>query len=339
MNIPVEIFENTEKADSQALALDASERIVKSIILIACFVAIYAFLIFSKAPWYLNATLTVILSLLSYSIILCIGHDAVHGSFSRNKRLNEVALLSLDFFGVNGKIWRKRHMTHHYATNSIELDPDIQSMPWLRLSRYHKKLPHHRVQALAVIFIYVLIIIKSQIFDEIQSIFEARPDRRFTLIIRSFLGKLFFVTWAFFVPISMHGHIALPFIMIGYFIFSLTISLLFMVGHNVIGVKHQKHRGLRPSHQEWQKSQIEATANFEAGKLLSYFLGGLNRQIEHHLFPQLPHTQIESRTGYCIDISNSMGIEFKSYRSLLTAIISHFKYLHALGRDDFHPNN
>lgn len=305
----------------------------KAAIILTAFVATYAMLIALDLPLTIALVGTVILAVLNYAIVACIGHDAVHGSFSRVKAINELALLTLDFSGVNGLLWRSRHMDHHRETNDIALDPDIRAMPWLRLTPHDRWMPHHRIQAFFVPVIYALTIVKVQVLDEFGFIAEAPKRKRLHLAIRSVVGKAVFISWAIAVPIAVRGAVAIPFVILGYCTLSMIVSVVFQVAHNVEGVAHVDPAAAAASGSEhWQRHQIAATTNFHVGPVAGFFVGGLDRQIEHHLFPHLPHTQLGTKEGPTREICSRLMVDYKNQRSLAHAFWHHLVYLHRLGR-------
>lgn len=307
-------------------------RAIKSALILTAFASAYAALLFLPLPLSLRIVLTACLSLLTYAIVACIGHDAVHGVFARARRVNELALLALDFAGVNGQIWRERHMQHHRETNHVALDPDIRGMPWLRMTPHDQWLPHHRLQAFFAPLVYALTILKVQLFDEIGFIAEAPKRRRLAMIARSALGKIVFVCWAIALPIWLHGPSAIPLVVFGYCTLSLIVSVIFQVAHNMPGVTHLDARRADRGHSAWQRDQVATTTNFRVGRVLGFFVGGLDRQIEHHLFPQLPHTQLAAKGAIAREIARSLDVDYRMERSLFHASWSHLRYLHTLGR-------
>lgn len=307
-------------------------RMIKAIIILAAFVGVYATLLLASLPVLLAATAVMFLALLNYAIVACIGHDAVHGVFSRSKLLNEIALLALDFSGVNGLLWRARHMNHHRETNDVARDPDIKGMPWIRMTPDDRLLPHHRLQAFFIPVIYALTIVKVQVFDEIGFVGEAPRRKRVGLAIRSIVGKAVFIFWAIGLPIAVHGLAAVPFIVLGYSTLSMLISVIFQVAHNVPGVSHVDKSIVESSREQWRRQQIAATTNFRVGPVFNFFVGGLDRQIEHHLFPHLPHTGLASRVGETQEICVNLSVTYKNEKSLLHAFASHLVYLHQMGK-------
>lgn len=308
-------------------------RMLKAFLILGAFGATYGALLVFDLPIYVAIVATIALAVLNYAIVACIGHDAVHGVFSRFRPVNEVALLALDFSGVNGLLWRGRHMDHHRETNDIVRDPDIRGMPWMRMTPYDRWMPHHRLQAIYIPLIYALTILKVQVFDEVGFIRNAPARKRTALLARSIMGKAVFVTWSMVIPILVHGAGAIPFVILGYCTLSMIVSVIFQVAHNVPGVTHVHTSLAGTGRENWLRHQIGATTNFRVGPLMDFFVGGLDRQIEHHLFPHLPHTQLVTKEAATKEICAKLTVEYKNERSLAGAFWSHLRYLHLLGRN------
>lgn len=307
-------------------------RTVKAVLLLTGFVTIYGSLLAFHFPLYVTIVGTISLAVLNYSILVCIGHDAVHGGFSRSRLVNEIALLALDLSGMNGLLWRTRHMNHHRETNNVMRDPDVRAMPLLRLTPYDQWMPHHRLQAFFVSSVYAFTLPVVQLFDEIGFIREAPKRKRIALSIRSIVGKAIYITWVFVIPISVHGAGAIPFVMLGYCTLSMIVSVIFQVAHNVSGVAHVDQSLANVGREQWQRHQITATTNFGVGRISGFFFGGLDRQIEHHLFPHLPHTMLASKEASTKEICRRLRVTYKNERSLGHAFWSHLRYLHQLGK-------
>lgn len=315
------------------LARDFRLRMFKAFLILSAFGAAYGALLVFDLPIYVSVVTTVALAILNYAIVACIGHDAVHGVFSRSKPVNEVALLALDFSGVNGLLWRGRHMEHHRETNDIVRDPDIRGMPWMRMTPYDRWMAHHRLQAIYIPLIYALTILKVQVFDEVGFIRNAPKRKRMGLLARSLIGKTVFVTWSMAIPIVVHGSGAIPFVILGYCTLSMIVSVIFQVAHNVPGVTHVQTSLAGAGREHWLRHQIGATTNFRVGPLTDFFVGGLDRQIEHHLFPHLPHTQLPIKEVATREMCKKLMVEYKNERSLGGAFWSHLRYLHLLGNN------
>jgi linoleoyl-CoA desaturase len=298
-------------------------RMLKCALLAGGFLSIYAILLAREISGVVASVLVVALALLTVALLASVGHDAVHRSFSRSRWINATALLTLDFFGVNGAIWRERHMSHHRDTNDWERDPEASLSPWLRISPYEPAMVHHRVQVWTAPATFCLTMLKMQFSDEIAPIRNARPQKRFRLVMRSLAGKAVFMSWALGLPVWRFGlSEALPYAIFGYGVLGVAIGVLFQVAHNVPGTAQYREQpsGLA----DWQRRQIETTSNFRAGPLFSLLVGGMNWQIEHHLFPYLPHSMLPGRESQARKLCTQLGVAGH-------ALVAHLRHLQALG--------
>ena len=86
---------------------------------------------------------------------------------------------------------------------------------------------------------------------------------------------------------------------------------------------------------EWAIHQVATTANFSTGsKVVSWLMGGLNFQIEHHLFPRISHIHYPAISKITKRTCDDYGLNYIEYPKMRHAIISHIAYLKKLGRAD-----
>ncbi len=85
--------------------------------------------------------------------------------------------------------------------------------------------------------------------------------------------------------------------------------------------------------EEWMIHQIQSTANFATGsKVLTWLLGGLNFQVEHHLFPKISHVHYPALNRIVKQTCKEYKIQYNEFRSFWTAFRSHLKVLEALSK-------
>ncbi len=142
-------------------------------------------------------------------------------------------------------------------------------------------------------------------------------------------------------------YIVIPIIMVGWlpalvgiflitFVTGVSISIVFQLAHVVEGTEfHSARNQDTSSKQEWAIHQIESTANFAThSKPLHWLLGGLNFQIEHHLFPRISHVHYPAISRIVKEVCRESNVTYIEYSSILKAISSHLLYLKRLGRAD-----
>jgi linoleoyl-CoA desaturase len=83
----------------------------------------------------------------------------------------------------------------------------------------------------------------------------------------------------------------------------------------------------------WAVHQVETTVDFaRESRVASWLLGGLNFQIEHHLFSRICHVNYAAIAPVVEQTCREFGVEYKHNKTLLSAVRSHYNWLRAMGR-------
>jgi len=345
---------NTTFYDDLKVAVDGyfKERKIKStgnyrlytklFVLITATVALYVFLVFFNTG--------VVMGLLGSGLLgftlACIGfnvmHDACHGSYSDKKWINETLGLSLNVMGGNAFIWKQKHnIIHHTYTNIDGIDDDIAKMPFIRQCPTQSRLGMHRYQHFYSIFLYSLSsIMWVFMFDflkyfkgKVQSTTIAKMDSKEHIIF--WVSKLFYLVVYITLPIYMVGW---QYWLVGFLtlhaVMGITLAMVFQLAH-VVEITHfeeAKNENLKVEN-EWAVHQVITTANFATeNKVVSWFLGGLNFQVEHHLFPKVSHVHYPQISKILKAHCEKYQIRYNNFSTMTEAIVSHFRFMKQLGR-------
>jgi linoleoyl-CoA desaturase len=315
---------------------------LKTATILAWFVASYALLLAlgGTSGWVASA-LTVSVALATAGIGFSIMHDANHGAYGRTAAANRAWGLALDFIGASSHVWRFKHNTlHHTYANIDGMDADIDAGPFLRLAPTQPLRPFHRFQHLYAWPLYGILAIKWWFVDDlidlargrIGSVAFPRPTGRQLATVVA--GKAVFVTWTLLVPwlVFRSAWIA-PLFLLGSFVLGLVLSIVFQLAHAVPETElHAAFPGEQRMPTGWAEHQVRATADFAPrNRLLGWYVGGLNFQIEHHLFPEVCHQHYPALAGVVEAACLAHGIPYCSHRTLRDAVAAHFQYLYALG--------
>ena len=211
--------------------------------------------------------------------------------------MNRVMALSLDLIGGSSYVWSAKHLAHHTYPNVTEHDPDIDSLPFARFDPAQHHRPWHRYQHIYIWALYGMITIRWQFMSDFAFLTQGarrqqpiHPPRGRTLATLAG-GKGVFVIWAFVIPLIFHplAWVAV-FFLITSVVASLALALVFQLSHCVVETEFIDP-AMGSETYSWQIHQIESTVDFaKTNSLLRFYAGGLNHQIEHHLYSRLPHT-------------------------------------------------
>lgn len=314
----------------------------KAIILVVSFVSVYTHLVFYTPATWLAITECIVLGGLTAAIGFNIMHDGMHGSFSRYKWINEMAGLSLNFLGANNFMWRTKHnIIHHTYTNVEGIDDDIEAKPLLRLCETQKYYKIHRFQHLYFWLAYSLLYIWWVFFTDYKKYFTGKigptPLRKMTIAQHiSFWGfKLLHAFIFMAVPIYMVGFSTW---IIGFLIYGMfagfVLSIVFQLAHTVEHTHFVQASAQQGKiEDEWAIHQLKTTANFATrNKLISWWVGGLNFQVEHHLFPKISHVHYPAISKIIKKACQDFGINYIEYPKMRLAVASHVLHLKNMSR-------
>lgn len=315
---------------------------VKAIILVVGFIFVYIHLVFftPSAVWAILES--VLLGGLTAAIGFNVMHDGAHGSFSRYSWLNNLAALSVNFLGANNFMWKTKHnVIHHAYTNIDGIDDDIDAKPFLRLCETQKHYKMHRYQHWYFWITYSLLYLWWVFVTDYKKYFTGKiglmPIKKMKLIdhISFWSFKVVHLALFIFLPIYTVGF---TYWLIGFLICSLVagfvLSIVFQLAHTVEHT-HFPHanEATGKMEDEWAIHQIKTTANFATkNKIVSWLIGGLNFQVEHHLFPKISHIHYPAISKIIRKACEEYGIRYIEYRRMHLAVASHVAFLRQMGR-------
>jgi linoleoyl-CoA desaturase len=296
---------------------------------------------FTPAAW-LAIVECVLLGFAVASIGFNIMHDGGHGSFSKKQWVNHMAAISLNILGGSHFMWNMKHnVIHHAYTNIDGVDDDIDIQPWMRMSSTQPRYAMHRYQHIYFWFLYAMLYIFWIFVMDYQKYFTRRignmPLKKMTPADHfSFWGfKAMYLFLFLFLPIYTLGFWSW---LIGFMIFSvitgLVISIVFQLAHTVEHTHFPvPNEATGKLDDEWAVHQLKTTANFAPhSKLLSWFVGGLNFQIEHHLFPKISHIHYPEIRRIIKQTCQEYGVPYIEYPKMRSAVASHVAFLKQMGR-------
>ena len=314
----------------------------KAIVLVTTLIAAYTILVFFTPLWQWAIPLCALLGFTTAAIGFNIMHDGSHGSFSKYKWMNKTASTIAEFVGASQFMWNMKHNVIHHAYANIDgIDDDIDAKPILRMAPTQKHYKIHRFQHLYFWIFYAFLHLYWTMMSDYRKYFLKKIGD-FPLKKMSTKDHIGF--WSF--KILHYGlFIVLPIVkvgvidwLIGYTIFTVcvgfTISIVFQLAHTVehteFPVPDEKTHKLED---EWAIHQLKTTANFATrNRLISWYVGGLNFQIEHHLFPKISHIHYPAISKIIKQACQEHGVVYVEYKRMYHAVASHVSFLRAMGK-------
>lgn len=316
--------------------------VVKTIVMIGLYIVPYILILTIGMPSLLAAGLTVSMGIGIAGVGMGVMHDACHGAYSKRHWVNNILAGSLYLLGSNVLNWKIQHnVLHHSFTNISGLDEDIESKGPIRLAENKPLKWYHRYQFVYAFFFYGLMTF-SKLFNDFTNLFSyskkglvKSQNKKLALeFIKMVLRKIAYLVGIIGLPIWLTDFTWYE-VLIGFFIMhwvaSVIMSFVFQMAHVVEGAEQPD---LEPTiHTDWHVHQFHTTADFaRKNKVLGWYIGGLNFQIEHHLFPNICHIHYPKLAPIVQKTAIEFGIPYNLNKSFNSALLSHIHRLKQLGK-------
>lgn len=321
---------------------DVPAMYLKTAFVLAWWLGTYLLLLFGHFPPLVNVALCVVWAFAIASVGFNVMHDANHGGYSNHPRVNKIVSLSAEILGMSGFRWRTKHnVWHHTYTNIAGFDDDVETFGLMRLTPRVPWKPLFKAQAWYFPLVYSGIGFDFILRDFMMVLFgksdanHVYPKMSTGDKIIFWAGKLFYFSIVLALPL-----LVFPWwqVLIGFVIVMLTVGLIlgvvFQLAH-INGAAEFPEPVGSPQHieNEWAVHQVETTANFAPGnRLLNFYVGGLNYQVEHHLLPHICHLNYPRLAPIVRATCEEFGIRYNSYPTWREAFASHLSELSLLGR-------
>ncbi|MEK6482000.1 acyl-CoA desaturase [Catalinimonas sp. 4WD22] len=329
-------------ADHQMQQSGNTKLYFKSMLQILSALTLYIVLVFFTPGVFISLLLCGLLGMNLAFIGFNIMHEGGHQSFSRYKWLNRASAYSLNVMGGNAYFWQIKHnINHHTYTNIEGMDSDIDIKPFMRLHEEQPRYWFHRFQHIYWIFFYGISYFAWIFYQDFEKYFTGKisagnSSRKLSPKehVIFWLTKITYMTIYLIFPMLMVGWIPA---MVGFMTVSLVcglfISIVFQLAHVVENThfpvpNSQSHK----IEQEWAIHQVVTTSDFATNsKVLSWFLGGLNFQVEHHLFPKISHIHYPVINKFVKETCQEFNVAYNEYPTFIKAFHSHLLHLRRLG--------
>lgn len=321
--------------------------IAKTLFFAGGWAALYAVILFGGLGEWTMLGLSMVLGAFLTGIGFNIGHDAIHGAYAKSTRLNKIASLSFECIGASAYTWKIRHnILHHTHTNIIGSDGDLESMPLLRFCLKPGRKKIHAYQHWYALFLYCFVTLVWVFKKDFKHILEERRDQRMhkkppvRVYVSLIAFKLLHYTLFLVVP-YMVLQIAFWKILIGFlamhFVAGFLMATIFQLAHLVEGPKILDFPEDGIAKDSWAKHQLQTTSNFGSHFLTTFFCGGLNYQVEHHLFPTICHVHYPAIYKIVKQTAQEFDLPYHEQPNIFAALVSHLRTLKYLGRNDPRP--
>lgn len=277
---------------------------------------------------------------------LSVMHDANHKSYSKHAWVNKILSHSMNLVGGYPPNWQYQHnVMHHSFTNIKGHDEDIDPGNVLRFSPNSPLLKHHRKQHIYVWFLYGLMTLTWSIDKDFKQVFRyfkegveiVKGKSKAWILTDLIISKVLYYVYILvipliFLPIAWWAVLLFYFLM--HFITGFSLAIIFQTAHVMPDTKYPLPDADGNLENHWAIHQLLTTSNYAPkNKVLSWLVGSLNFQVEHHLFPTICHVHYPKISSIVESTAKEYNLPYNVQPTFGAAIREHYKMMKSLGRE------
>lgn len=324
--------------------------VVKTIVMLSLYIIPFlSILLFLENPW-LIFSMWILMGFGMAGIGLGVMHDANHGAYSKNQVVNKILGYVITIIGGHDVNWRIQHnVLHHTYTNITGMDEDINPGKVMRFSPHEKRRAAHKFQHIYAWFLYGMMTILWATSKDFKQIFRYRKLELLETQNVKFVTSLTILIATkiiyyciilglplIYSPMSWWGTVICFFLM--HFVCGVILGAIFQPAHVVPSSNYPVPDESGNIEADWAVNQLYNTANFAPGaRLFSWYVGGLNYQVEHHLFPNICHVHYRKISEIVRATAMEYNLPYNSQKTFGKALSLHTKMLYDLGHYDNAP--
>ena len=318
--------------------------VVKTVLILSLYILPYFFLIVFQPTLIFSLVLWFMMGVGMAGVGMTIMHDANHGAYSSSNSVNKILGFTLNLVGGSRHNWRLQHnILHHTYTNITHLDDDIADKLVLRFSPYTQVKWYHKLQPVYAFFFYgILTLYWVTVKDFAQFILYTRDGvnpNTLSQNVKLLLGIVAIKGVYFFAFLGVPVLIGIPFayvlsgFLLMHFVGGLILTTVFQLAHSVEETQFPQPDDDGKIQNAWAIHQMETTVNFARhNRWLSWYLGGLNFQVEHHLFPKICHVHLPEVSEIVRETAHEFDISYLEHKTFGSALKSHINHMIRIGK-------
>lgn len=275
---------------------------------------------------------------------MCIIHDANHGAYSKNSTVNYIFGRVVNLVGAYAPTWKIQHnVLHHTFTNIQDYDEDVSpAVNVLRFTPNDTYRPIHRFQFIYAWFFYSLMTVMWITTKDVVQLFRYKKmgltkGQNFNhLFVELAISKIVYYSYMVVLPILL---LDIPWwsvfllLILKHLIAGFTLAVIFILAHVVPETAFPEPNKDLKIENNWAIHQLETTSNFAPkNRFFSWFIGGLNYQIEHHLFPNICHVHYKDLSAIVKQTAKEFQIPYYCEKTFFSAVRNHKRMLQKLGK-------
>ena len=322
-----------------------STMVIKTIVMISGYILPFIYILTFNPSFKIALWLWAFMGFALSGIGMSVMHDANHGAYSSNSKTNYWLGHTLNLLGGSVFNWKLQHnVMHHTYTNVLDYDDDIADKLILKFNPHTKVKWYHQLQVVYAFLFYGILTLYWAVLKDFvqfnkytkQGVNTNSKEQNRIIWLKIFLSKIGYWSAFFVIPVFIFN---IPFseMLWGYllmqFISGIVLTVIFQLAHTVDGTSHPLPNEDYTIENNWAVHQLNTTVNFSRkNKWLSWYLGGLNFQVEHHLFPTICHIHYPAISEIVKSTAEEFGIPYLENPTFLVALKSHIKAVISFGK-------
>tara|TARA_B100001146_G_scaffold225003_1_gene245583 strand:- start:21793 stop:22947 length:1155 start_codon:yes stop_codon:yes gene_type:complete len=317
---------------------------LKTVVMLSLYIVPFVLILTLPLPGWTLILFSIVMGVGMAGVGMNVMHDGNHGSYSSKKWVNKLMGGSMYLLSGNVYNWQVQHnVLHHTYTNIHGHDEDLEAGRIIRFSQHSKWRKFHRFQHLYSVFLYGLLTVNWLITADFLQTKRylnrklsygklPKPFWQWSTLIATKI--LYFAIWILLPMLILD--VAWWQVLIGFFIMHYTagliLSLVFQLAHVVEATDMPLPDQSGSMKNTWAIHQLFTTVNFSTkNKLMNWFTGGLNHQVEHHIFPHISHVHYTKIAKIVKKTAEEFNLPYHEYKSTRSALIAHFRHLKEMG--------
>lgn len=317
----------------------------KSVILLSTYLVPFVLMCTGIISFPLSLLLWVLMGLGMAGVGMSVMHDANHGAYSQKKWVNRMMGGTLYLLGGSKHNWKLQHnILHHTYTNVYGMDDDIEDKLILSFNPHTESKWYHKLQVVYAFAFYAIttlywVTLKDFVqyvkYNKNQVNSKSKKETRIELF-KIIISKVVYFAVVFGIPTLITG---IPFwqILVGFLLMhavsGVVLTTTFQLAHSVNETDHPLPNEEGIIEDNWAKHQMRTTVNFSRkNRFLTWYMGGLNFQVEHHLFPNICHVHYPKISKIVEEVAEEHDVPYLDHGSLWEAFLSHLGLMRKIAK-------
>ncbi|MCH1548166.1 MAG: acyl-CoA desaturase, partial [Flavobacteriaceae bacterium] len=317
---------------------------IKTIIMFSLLITPYVLISIFSFPTWLQILFSVVMGIGLAGVGMNVMHDGNHGSFSNKKWINRIMGGSIYLLAGNRYNWQVQHnVLHHTYTNIHGHDEDLEAGRIIRFSKHSEWKWFHKFQHYYSVLLYGLLTLNWSITTDFlqmkrymkRKLSHGKFPNPFVNWSKLVISKILYFMFWLIVPILIFNivwwKVLISFIIMHYTA-GLILSLVFQLAHIMNEAEMPTPDSLGNIKNSWAIHQLKTTVNFASNnRFVSWFTGGLNHQVEHHIFPNISHIHYDKIADIVKKTAKEFNLPYNEFKTTKDAVLAHFQYLKLMG--------